>query len=117
MPFISSLSSNEPAVLTDSQMPLTSYLELLRRGGTLVQLGAPDDGKLPVEPFSLIFSNRHIAGSGIGSPNEIREMLELALKKNIRPWIDVRPMSDANSAIIDMENGCARYRYVLANDQ
>lgn len=99
------------------QIPIASYLELLRRGGTFVQVGAPDDGELSVHPFSLILTNRQIAGSGIGSPKEVREMLELAVEKNIRPWIEERPMSDANSAIIDMDNGRARFRYVLVNDQ
>jgi D-arabinose 1-dehydrogenase-like Zn-dependent alcohol dehydrogenase len=41
--------------------------------------------------------------------------LELAAEKKIKPWIQKRPMKDANSAIVDMEAGKARYRYVLEN--
>ena len=62
-------------------------------------------------------ANRQVAGSLIGSPNEIREMLDLAAKHNIRPWIEERPMSEANSAVVDMSKGAARFRYVLVNDQ
>lgn len=42
-------------------------------------------------------------------------MLELAAAKKIKPWIQERDMKDANQAIIDMEEGKARYRYVLKN--
>lgn len=97
-------------------MPLASFIELLKVGGTFVQLGAPDDGTLPLNPFSLINANRQLAGTLIGSPSEIREMLDLAVKHNIKPWIEERPMSGANTAIVDMDNGKARYRYVLVND-
>jgi alcohol dehydrogenase (NADP+) len=53
----------------------------------------------------------------IGPPGDIREMLQLAADKQIKPWVQTRPMSDANQAVIDMENGKARYRYVLVNEK
>lgn len=64
-----------------------------------------------------LYSDRQLAGSLIGSPSEIREMLDLAVKHNIRPWVEERPMSEANNAVVDMVNGKARYRYVLVNGQ
>lgn len=57
-----------------------------------------------------------LTGSAIGNPSDIREMLQLAAEKKIRPWIQERPMRDANQAIIDMRDGKARYRYVLVNE-
>lgn len=42
-------------------------------------------------------------------------MLRLASEKNIRPLVEVRPIEDANQAIVDMEKGLARYRYVLVH--
>lgn len=54
-----------------------------------------------------------LTGSNIGSPSETRDMLELAASKNIKPWIQERPMSEANQAMVDFEAGKARYRYVL----
>ena len=98
-------------------MPLNEYLGLLRLHGTFVQVGVPDDGTLSLAPLSLIMANRHVTGSAIGSPNEIRETLELAAKHNIRPLVEERPMSEANSALVDMSKGAARFRYVLVNDQ
>ena len=44
-------------------------------------------------------------------------MLDFAAKNNIHPVIQTRPMKDANQAVIDMENGKARYRYVLVNEK
>lgn len=43
-------------------------------------------------------------------------MLALAAEKKIQPWIQERPLKDANQTIIDMEDGKARYRYVLVNE-
>jgi alcohol dehydrogenase (NADP+) len=53
----------------------------------------------------------------IGNPADISEMLQFAAKNQIHPYIQQRPMKDANQAIVDMENGDARYRYVLVNEK
>ncbi|KAH6950947.1 zinc-binding dehydrogenase [Fusarium avenaceum] len=45
------------------------------------------------------------------------EILQLASEKNIKPRIKMRPIKDANKTIIDMENGLARYHYVLVNEK
>ena len=38
--------------------------------------------------------NVHIGGSAIGSPVVIKQMLELAAKENVQPWIIKRPLDD-----------------------
>lgn len=43
-------------------------------------------------------------------------MLEFVTEKNIRGLIQERPMKDANNAVVDLEAGKARYRYVLVNE-
>ena len=76
----------------------------------------PDGGQLPaINAFTLIFNNIKVGGSCIASPKTIREMLQLASEKNIRPMIETRAIEDANQTIVDMEKGLARYRYVLVN--
>lgn len=42
-------------------------------------------------------------------------MLQLVADKNVKPWVEMRPMSDANQAIVDFEDGKPRFRYVLVN--
>ncbi|KAH7232488.1 chaperonin 10-like protein [Fusarium solani] len=99
---------------SSAKMPLAQYIGLSKLGGVFVQLGAPDD-PLTLNAFTLIRSKVHLTGSYIGSPKDIREMFELAAAKKIEPWVQLRPMQEANEAIVDMENGLARYRYVLTN--
>lgn len=95
---------------------MADYLELLATNGTFIQVGIPDDGAFAVPIFKLLRGAK-LGGSGIGSPQDIRDMLKLAAEKNVKPWIEEIPMKDANKAIVDMEEGKARFRYVLVNDQ
>lgn len=97
-------------------MPVAGYLALLIRDGTLVQVGNADDGLSSVPAPGLNIGRKRLAGSMIGAPGEIREMLQLAATKNVKPWVEERPMKDANQAIVDMEKVKARYRYVLVNE-
>ena len=104
------------STVSSEKMPMTGYLSLLKTNGTLIQVGAPDGGNLPpINAFTLISSSIKIGGSAIGSPADIDEMLELAAKNHVKPWVQTRPMKDANQAIVDMADGKARYRYVLVN--
>ena len=76
-----------------------------------------DGGKLPpVNAFALIKKGIKIGGSLIGAPGEIEEMLKVAVEKKVKPWVQKRPLKDANQAILDMDAGKARYRYVLVNE-
>lgn len=43
-------------------------------------------------------------------------MLQLSAEKGVKPWIQTRPMKEANQAVIDMDAGKARYRYTLINE-
>lgn len=81
------------------------------------QVGAPED-KIPAfNAFSLIMKGVKLGGSAIGSPADIAEMLEFAAKKQVHPFIQERPLKEANQAVVDMGKGNARYRYVLVNEK
>lgn len=97
-------------------MPLVQYVSLLKVGGTFIQLGNPDDGALTIPAGALIMKGVKLGGSLIGSPGDLREMLELAAQKQLKPWVEEVPMKDANKVIQDLEDGKARYRYVLVNN-
>lgn len=96
-------------------MPVLDYFSILRAGGKLLQLGAPDE-PVPIPIFPLMQSGLSLSSSGIGSPAEIREMLNLAVEKKVEPWVQERPMKEANQAMIDFEAGKPRFRYVLVNE-
>lgn len=104
--------------VSSPKMPLTDYLGLLKVHGTFIQVGAPDSGELPpINAFTLIGSGVKVGGSAIGNPTkEIPEMLKLAADKKIKPWVQVRPLKEANKVVVDFEEGKARYRYVLENE-
>jgi D-arabinose 1-dehydrogenase-like Zn-dependent alcohol dehydrogenase len=83
----------------------------------MLQVGAPED-KIPAfSAFALIAKGVKMGGSMIGSPKDIAEMLNFAAEKKIHPFIQERPMKDANQAVIDMDEGKARFRYVLVNEK
>ncbi|KAI5455768.1 NADP-dependent alcohol dehydrogenase [Mariannaea sp. PMI_226] len=103
---LSTVSSNE--------MDLGQLLSTLSFDGTLIQVGLPEKAiQLPV--FPLMLGRRKIAGSAIGGPKEISEMLQFAVAQNIKPWVEKRPMKDANQTVLDMREGKSRFRYVLVN--
>ncbi|KZF19134.1 NAD(P)-binding protein [Xylona heveae TC161] len=104
------------STVASPKMPILSYLSLLRVNGTLIQLGAPEDTLPPLNAHWLIGKGVKLGGSLIGPPSVIREMLELAVEKRVRPIVQERRMKDANQALLDMQNGLARYRYVLVNE-
>lgn len=41
----------------------------------------------------------------------------LLIRRRVRPFIQERPLKEANQTVIDMEKGNARYRYVLVNEK
>lgn len=95
-------------------MPMTDYLSLLKVHGKLVLVGAPEK-PIPLVVFPLLLNGVYLGGSAIGSPAEIAEMLKLAAKTDTKTWLKLWKMEDINAALVDMENGNARYRHVLAN--
>jgi alcohol dehydrogenase (NADP+) len=97
-------------------MPLSTYLSLLKVGGTFYSLGMPE-GTLPaVSPVSLVYSNISLRGSNIGNRKEILQMLDLVDKKGVKSWIQLRKMREAGQVLEEMENGKGRYRWVLEMD-
>lgn len=64
--------------ISSSNIPLTDYIMLLKRDGSFCQLGLPDDGLFKVNAGAIASQRRSLTGSFMGSPNEIREMLQLA---------------------------------------
>lgn len=103
--------------VSDSKMPFQEYLSLLRYKGRFVQVGAPEDVIPNFTAFDLIGKRASIWGSQTGSAKDIAEMLKFFADKNVHTWNNNVPMKDANKAVVDMENGKARYRYVLVADK
>ncbi|TVY68659.1 putative formaldehyde dehydrogenase AdhA [Lachnellula suecica] len=105
------------STVSSPDMPLSQYLQLLRTDGQFIQVGAPEDVLPNFSAFAFIAKGCKFGGSMIGSPADIAGMLKFAAEKKVHPVIQERPLKDANQAVIDMDNGKARYRYVLVNEK
>lgn len=103
--------------ISNADMPIRQYCQLLRTNGTFIQVGAPEEPIPSFNIMSLVVKGAKIGGSSIGSPADIAKMLQFAADKKVHPWIVERPMKDANQALLDMEQNKAKYRYVLVNDE
>jgi uncharacterized zinc-type alcohol dehydrogenase-like protein len=91
---------------------INAYLNLLKRDGTLVLVGAPEKA-LPVEAFSIIFKRRQFAGSLIGGIKETQEMLDFCGKHNLVSDIEVIPIQKINEAYERMLKSDVKYRFVI----
>ncbi|KAK5098898.1 hypothetical protein LTS08_006277 [Lithohypha guttulata] len=104
------------STVSSHKMPIEKYLQLLALKGTYVHVGAPEDAIPGFNMFSLIPKRASIQGSMTGSPQDIIDMLKLFADKGVMTWNNNVPMKKANEAIVDMDNGKARYRYVLCHE-
>jgi uncharacterized zinc-type alcohol dehydrogenase-like protein len=92
-----------------------AWLSLLRPNGSFCQVGAaPGPVTLPTLP--MLFGQFTFAGSVIGSPRQIGEMLRFATLHNVRPAIEELPLSQVNLALDKVRRNQARYRMVLATE-
>ncbi|ETM31777.1 hypothetical protein L914_20700 [Phytophthora nicotianae] len=97
-----------------NNMPYTLFLSFLAVHGTVIMVGLPND-EVKFSPYPLVGKGLNFKGSAIGSIQDIKDMLELASKKNVRPVIQKLPMSKVNEGIQMVRNGTVRYRVVLEN--
>jgi alcohol dehydrogenase (NADP+) len=91
---------------------ISRYLELLKRDGTLTQVGAPEK-PMEVEIFSLIFKRRNFAGSLIGGIKETQEMLDFCAEHNIIADVEVIPIQKINEAYERMLRSDVKYRFSI----
>ena len=90
------------------------YMQTVRPTGTLCFVGIPP-APVSVHAFSLISGLRSISGSPIGSPHQLREMLDVAARHGVKAKTELFPMAQANAAIDKVKKNKVRYRAVLAN--
>ena len=102
--------------VSDPRMPLREYLGLLRPKGRFCQVGIPEEPLPPLDAMALVLNGTSISFSDSASPGNIRAMLALAAEKGIKAWTQVRPMSEVNEAVGEMDGGKARFRIVLKNE-
>ncbi|RLN60800.1 hypothetical protein BBJ28_00022409, partial [Nothophytophthora sp. Chile5] len=97
-----------------NDMPYELYLSLVRKRGTFIMVGVPND-KVKFSPYFLVPRAIRVRGSAIGSIQDIKDMLALAAKENVRPIIQKLPMTKVNEGLDMVREGRVRYRVVLEN--
>lgn len=89
-----------------------AYLGMLKRDGTMILVGAPDQ-PAPLAPFSLIGRRRRLVGSMIGGIRETQEMLDFCAEHAVSSDIELIPIEKINEAYERMIKGDVRYRFVI----
>ncbi len=93
-------------------MDYGQFLSMLKKDGSLVLVGAPEDVST-FHSFGVIIGRKSIAGSMIGSIKETQEMLDFCGKHNIVSDIEITPIDKVNEAYERMLKSDVRYRFVI----
>jgi alcohol dehydrogenase (NADP+) len=91
---------------------LNAYLQLLKRDGTVVLVGAPEK-PLAIHAFSLLFGRHRLAGSAIGGIRETQEMLDFSAEHGITADVERIPIQQINQAYDRLLKGDVKYRFVI----
>jgi uncharacterized zinc-type alcohol dehydrogenase-like protein len=91
---------------------INAYLVLLKRDGTLTQVGVPAE-PLAVQVGSLVFGRHNFSGSLIGGIHETQEMLDFCGRHNITADIELIPIQKINEAYDRMVKNDVKYRFVI----
>ncbi|HEY4414239.1 MAG TPA: NAD(P)-dependent alcohol dehydrogenase [Verrucomicrobiae bacterium] len=91
---------------------INAYLQLLKRDGTLTQVGVPAE-PLDVQVFNLILNRRSFTGSLIGGVAETQEMLDFCGQHNIASDIELIPIQKINDAYERLLKSDVKYRFVI----
>lgn len=92
---------------------LDPFLNLLKRDGSLVLVGAPEHPHPSPTVFNLLLARRSLAGSGIGGIKETQEMLDYCAENQIVSDIELIKPDYINTAYERMLKGDVKYRFVI----
>lgn len=95
-----------------ADLPIDSYLRLLKLDGTLVILGLPEN-PLSVKPFTIAGYRRALAGSMIGGIAQTQEMLNFCAQHGIGAEIELISADEIDGAYDRVVASDVRYRFVI----
>jgi len=101
---------------SSSSLPLNELLSCLNIEKNCVFVGMPEEGLSNVTSQVLSGNAVRLTSSHLGNNAELRQMLQLAADKDVKPWVNVMPMKEAAKAIKAVEDNSVRYRSVLTQD-
>jgi len=89
------------------------FLNTIKPRGRLHFVGAVLE-PIKSSVFSLMTGRRSISGSPVGSPKNIKKMLNFCVQHNIKPIVEHFEFSDINNAIDKVRSNEVRFRAVLS---
>ncbi len=89
------------------------FLNTIKPRGRLHFVGAVLE-PIKSSVFSLMAGRRSISGSPVGSPKNIKKMLDFCVEHNIKPIVEHFNFTDINNAIEKVRNNNVRFRAVLS---
>ena len=92
---------------------LDALLELLKRDGALVLVGAPGEPHPSPAVFNMILKRRALAGSLIGGIAETQEVLDFCGEHGITSDVEIIPIQQIDEAYERMLKGDVKYRFVI----
>ncbi len=103
--------------LVSSSISARFAFDALRKGGKLVQVGL-FGGELSLPLPIMAIRALTVQGSYVGSPIELRELVELAQRGSLSPLpVTIVPRSQANDALMRLRDGRVTGRVVLKSGQ
>ncbi|KAL2886759.1 NADP-dependent alcohol dehydrogenase 6 [Ceratocystis lukuohia] len=98
-------------------LDLGKYLGLLKVHCKFISIGLPDGDGWKLKPQDLMTNGAFIGSSHLGSRKEMQEMLQLAVDKGVKTWVETMPVSAENvgKALAKLSDGKVRYRTTLVD--
>lgn len=101
------------AVITSAaQAAYAAGLKVLRPNGTLCVVGLPAE-PIKFQALALVSSEAHIVGSAVGTREDLRVVLDLAARGEVRCRVQVHPLAKINEVFEAMRKGTIQGRVVL----
>jgi uncharacterized zinc-type alcohol dehydrogenase-like protein len=96
-----------------AQFDIASYAGMVKRDGTMTQIGIPPTGAMPMNIAKLSASRVNINSHFVGGMAETQSILDFCAEHRITPEVEVvniRTINDVFNMVVAKE---ARYRYVI----
>ena len=96
-------------------MDLSAYLKLLDVHGRFVSVGLPEGQGQEVKTQDFLSNGCFIGASHLGSRKEVLAMLDLAVEKGVKSWVEEIEISaeGLKEALTRLHNNDVRYRFTL----
>lgn len=108
------LAGKFDVILSTVSAPLdfNAYLGLVRTGGAIVNVGAPEE-PISLNLFGLLGGRKTLAGSMIGGIAETQEMLDFCAEHGLGAEIELIDADQVNVAYDRVLSSDVRYRFVI----